>query len=402
MSKLAEVAVCAALMLSALLTPSTARAEGPVPAIIQGPPPGWEIVKITDDPEQDRRVAMNNVGQIVFSKRAIPNPGGTREEIYLYDNGKLRRLTNDILEDASPDINDAGVIVWNKKDPGTSEHEIMRYTDGVIEQLTNDAVDQLGPSIGNDGTIIWPIWFSSVQVELYRYENGNAVPITDNGFTNVCVTINASGDYAWVRYEFNLNPWVSTIMCSIGGEVHETSDGTTQAQGCGINDAGTTVWHDNVGVLMRTNGVISVLPNSLNGRGPRISNAGDVIYGLSLGNFGSGMLFRDGQTYQLIDTPELAFHGYDISDSGEVAFGVGDFPELDIALLWRTRDPGDFTGDKIVDRFDFESMQNCMSNVECGVQMPPVCLDVFDFDSDGDIDFRDFALFQRLVTPANN
>ncbi len=402
MSKLAEVAVCAALLLSALPNTPTARAEGPGPAIIQGPPPGWEIVKITDDPEQDRRVAMNNVGQIVFSKRAIPNPGGTREEIYLYDNGKLRKLTDDILADQSPDINDAGVIVWIKKEPGTNEHEVMRYIDGMIEQLTDDLLDQFGPSIGNDGTIIWPTRFEFGWAELFRYVEGKTTQITSNGLSNQCVTINASGDYAWVRYEFNLSPWVSTIMCSINGEVHETSDGTTQAQGCGINDAGTTVWHDDAGVLMRANGMISVLPNSFNGRGPRINNAGDVLYGLSLGDFGSGMLFKDGQTYQLINSPEQAAAGFDLSDSGEAALGMGVFPEIDIALLWRIRDPGDFTGDGIVDRFDFESMQNCMSNVECGVQMPPVCLNVFDLDLDGDIDFRDFALFQRLVTPAIN
>ncbi len=41
-----------------------------------GPPPGWEIVGITDDPNWDGPPSMNNRGQIVFAKRAIPNPGG--------------------------------------------------------------------------------------------------------------------------------------------------------------------------------------------------------------------------------------------------------------------------------------------------------------------------------------
>ncbi len=392
--------ILAVLVLSLVFARS--RAEGPVPAIIQGPPPGWEIVKITDDPEQDQHAAINNLGQIVFSKRAIPNPNGTEEEIYLYDNGKLRQLTDNDVTDWQADINDDGVIVWVQRDPGVNEHEVVRYENGVVEHLTDDFDDQVGPSIGNDGTLIWPTWFSSIQVELYRYENGNAVPITDNGLTNVCVTINASGDYAWVRYDFSVNPWLSTIMCSIGGNVHELTDGTTQAQGCAMNDAGVVAWDDAFRIWTWEGGVASVLQDSTGGRGPRTNNVGDVIYGLSLGNFGSGMLVKDGQTYQLIDTPELAFHGYDISDSGEVAFGVGDFPETDIALLWQIRDPGDFTGDGIIDRFDFESMQNCMSNVACNVQMPPVCLDIFDFDLDGDIDFRDFVVFQRLVVPTSN
>ena len=66
-------------------------------------------------------------------------------------------------------------------------------------------------------------------------------------------------------------------------------------------------------------------------------------------------------------------------------------------MMWTVRGQGDFNGDQILDSYDFESMLNCLSNQDCGTQIPPVCFHVFDFDDDGDLDFHDFGAFQRLV-----
>ena len=48
-------------------------------------PPGYEVVKITDDPADNRFPRMNNCGEVVFHKEA---PGGFRLDVFLYDNGK--------------------------------------------------------------------------------------------------------------------------------------------------------------------------------------------------------------------------------------------------------------------------------------------------------------------------
>ncbi len=381
-----------------LLIARASYAQGP--DIVQGPPPGWELVKITDDPDQDRGVAMNNAGQIVFSKRIQPNPDGTNEEIFLYENGKLRQLTSDNLVDRFPKINDAGTIVWYRQ-AVDDDWEVVRYKGGVIEQITDNAVHDFQPTVGNSELIVWARQTGEDSAELFEYRDGVITQITHNGLSNQCITVNSNDDIAWVRYDFNARPsWRSTIMCLIGGEVLELTDGTTQAQGCAINDTPTRGWNDNEGIKLWQNGEITVLPNTEDdGSGPVLNNVGDTLYDFWTETHWSPFLVRDGVTYQLTDSPDLNNGGFSINDSGSIALASGDFPEIDIWLLWRVRAEGDFTGDAFVNTLDFQSMQNCMSNVECGVQMPPVCLDMFDFDIDGDIDFHDFGAFQRLVTP---
>ncbi len=401
MSKLAEVAVCAALLLSALFTTPTTRAERPGPAIIQGPPPGWEIVKITDDPELDEHVAMNNIGQIVFSKRM---PDSAREEIFLYDNGKLRRLTFDNFQDQGARINDNGTIVWYRQAAFAGDDtEVFRWRDGVIEQLTDNDVHDARPDIADTGLIMWSRGPTGEMVELVQYRDGIVTQVTNNGLANACVRINEDEDYAWIAYDFSVEPsWRSTILCFVDGATHELTDGTTQAQGCTISDDGVVGWHQN-GLKRWNNGITTAVPfTGFDDRGPLLNNGGDLMWPRWTGEFWTPFLERGENRYQLTNSAALGISGADINDLGEVSLELGDLPEKDIWLMWRVRAPGDFTGDGRIDRFDFESMQNCMSNVACGVRMPPVCLDIFDLDLDGDIDFRDFAVFQRLVIPVNN
>ena len=99
--------------------------------------PGYEIVQITDDPNFDDLAAINNCGQIVYSTRL--NQTTDSEEIFLYDNGKTVRLTDDDVRDAFPDINDDGGA-W-QQDPDDDEnpqccstHEATSYPPGPGEK----------------------------------------------------------------------------------------------------------------------------------------------------------------------------------------------------------------------------------------------------------------------------
>ncbi len=388
------------LTLIAILSSAGLRAEGPGRAIIQGPPPGWELVKITDDPELDEHVAMNNVGQIVFSKRM---PDSAREEIFLYDNGKLRRLTFDNFQDQGGRINDNGTIVWHRLPAfNGDDSEIFRYRDGVIEQLTDNDDQDFRADITNSEVIMWSRRPDGETAQLVQYRDGVVTQITNNGVTNTCVRMNANEDFAWIAYDFKAEPsWRSTIMCSIGSVTHEITDGTNQPQGCAITNDGLVGWHDEGGIKLWQDGITAWIPNTTeDASGPALSNVAEILYASWNGVFWSPFVVRGETTHQLTNSEEQNMGGGNINDIGEVVLEMGDFPELDIWLMWRTRTPGDFTGDGRIDRFDFESMLNCLSNEACGTQTPPVCLDVFDLDDDGDIDFRDFAAFQTLVTPS--
>ncbi|MBU0638790.1 MAG: hypothetical protein KKB50_07995, partial [Planctomycetes bacterium] len=74
-------------------------------------PAKYEVVQITDNPYYEPVPRINNNGQCVFMGWFNPSDRRT-EEIFLYDNGVLTRLTDDYIQDCSPDINDDGTIVW--------------------------------------------------------------------------------------------------------------------------------------------------------------------------------------------------------------------------------------------------------------------------------------------------
>ena len=78
-------------------------------------------------------------------------------------------------------------------------------------------------------------------------------------------------------------------------------------------------------------------------------------------------------------------------------FGSGTFEQFQM--------PGDVDNNCRVDIEDYASFEDCMA----GVDTPPdpsgsttvqTCLEVFDFDADGDLDLRDLAALQTAFTGA--
>ena len=72
-------------------------------------PPGYEVIRLTDDPDMDGPPAINNFGQVVWSKRI--DQGFDTEEIFFFDVVEVRRITNANFPDAFPDLNDFAPLV---------------------------------------------------------------------------------------------------------------------------------------------------------------------------------------------------------------------------------------------------------------------------------------------------
>jgi hypothetical protein len=60
---------------------------------------------------------------------------------------------------------------------------------------------------------------------------------------------------------------------------------------------------------------------------------------------------------------------------------------------------GDFDADFDTDLEDYLSFSECMGGPDVAPPVtPPACLDAFDFDGDGDVDYADHQWFQLVFT----
>ena len=335
-----------------------------------------------------------NNGQAAFARLLSYDPW--LMEIFLYDNGRIVRITDGPpgTDNRAPDIRDDGAITWMRELPGETSR-IALYQDGQIDILTDPEILDSDPAFLPGGRIIFSRWFSSQEAELFVYEGGSIVQITDNGLENQSARTNSNGDFVWTRYDPSQSPWLGTIMLSLDGKFIELTDGDNQSQGVDINDLGYVALIDNPDLYLWIDGERTLIARE--DRLPRINNNGDIAFLQWNGEPTEAMLYRDGIYYQL-SAPEVDNSTMAMNDRGEVAWFVGDFPNLDLMLLWEIRAQGDFDNDNDVDPFDFESFLNCFSGPDPEVFVLGTCISVFDADDDGDIDFADFGLFQQNFT----
>ncbi len=91
---------------------------------------------------------INDRGQILWG-----GYDGNDDEIYLYEHGVVKQITNNTNGDYESQINNNGQIVWYGYDG--NDHEIFLYDNGVIKQITDNAYDDYDPQINASGLIVW-------------------------------------------------------------------------------------------------------------------------------------------------------------------------------------------------------------------------------------------------------
>jgi len=116
-------------------------------------PEGFEIVEITRSQHWGGTPAINNCGQIVFDQQLGPN--SSSKEIFLYDNGHIRRITKNDVPDRLGAINDAGVITWNRTMRPPDDDRKIYYENGVETILDNHRYGLSGSAINNLGHVAW-------------------------------------------------------------------------------------------------------------------------------------------------------------------------------------------------------------------------------------------------------
>jgi len=358
-------------------------------------PPGFEIVQVTNDSNDDWYVAVNNCGEVVYSKHLADDTW----EIRCYDNGRTIDIPAAGPRNYYPDINDDRVIVWSARTTVNSPLGIVRYANGVCTHITTPSVNDYSPRINNLGHITWCRWLGDgcedSRAEIFLYDGQSVAQLSNNGLSNQGPSINDSDMLVWTKYNFCLNPWESNTLLYRSGLITKLPDHQeNEAQIPDINNRGQVVWGGPSGIELWTwlAGTSTIITPW--GRNPAINNRGDIFF-LRWHNDSETWqvwCYVDGMFYQLSDDPFWNLDG-DINEYGEMAWERGLF-ETDVGMLRRIRN-GDTDFDLDVDVDDYAPWADCLTGP---VETDRLCRSRFlDMDHDRDVDLADFALFQNAT-----
>ena len=170
---------------------------------------------------------------------------------------EIVQVTNNAYYEFFPRINNRGQIVFTAWVDTSSRltEEIFLYDNGELIQLTDDEIQDVGPDINDEGTIVWcrglgPIHPSAGEpsLEIVMYRNGEITRLTDNFEFDIGPRINNLGQVVWCRcHEVYAcgGPLIDIFMFDGKSIIQITSDAIPEQvenQSPEINDFGQIVW----------------------------------------------------------------------------------------------------------------------------------------------------------------
>ena len=387
-----------ALMLAAMLYPTIVVAQVEIPE-------GFEIVEITRSDYFTGFPTINNCGQIAFDQQLGPEHAD--KEIFLYDNGRLTRITHNAVRDRGTHINDVGAMVWVRdlgpERPG--DDQVILYRDGG-ETILDDPRHGVGSGdINIPGWVTWPRNRRNAEYEsnLMLWDRKTIRRISDrNRLADQAPDINCLGDIAWQKGDFRVRPWTAEILLWSDGRTIVLPSSETQVQGPRINNERQIAWSAADGIEFWENGQTVLFTE--HGGGPSLNNLGDMyfyrwdeeirvwqpwVYRVSHG---------EPRFYRLVDDPKAVHTVGDINDWAEAAWDwhrPGGNLSGGMLFLRRIR-TGDSEFDGDIDLTDYAAFAECMTGPG---RVDRLCDCRFlDIDHDGDVDLGDFALFQNAFS----
>ncbi len=172
----------------------------------------WEdgqVTQLTHNSVPDWHPDINDDGDIVWEQEL----GDVASNVMLYRNGETIAITNDpvdsLFQNSGPKINNQGTIVWSKIDTyaacGDVPAELWLYENGQARQLTNLGQSNQAANINDRGQIAWTRydfcqwpWASKI----YFYPNDPAaadqfVLLTEDHYQAQGVFINNTPEVTW-------------------------------------------------------------------------------------------------------------------------------------------------------------------------------------------------------------
>lgn len=365
------------------------------------PPEGFEIVDLVHADWFAGFPAINNCGLVAFDLQL--GRAYESKEMFLYDNGSLTRLTFDDVSDRVPRMNDAGVMVWLRRN-NPDDTELVLYRDGQMTIFDRHRRGLSGLDINNLDQIVWDRYRKSecaLATDLLFWNGENVLRITGpDDMQDSDPHLTDDGWIAWWRENNCNNPWTAIIRVYADGQIFDLPTEVTQNQSPTVNNlyqvawaaagVGIELWQDGRTVILARDGQFSV---------PRFNHLGDLYYAHAdpERRVWQPWLYRvSGGTptfHRLRDDAFSASRG-DVNEWGEVAWR-SSLPENiagKISLMRRIR-TGDAQFDGRVDLADFSKLARCITGPH---RSDGLCECRFlDLDHDGDVDLMDFARFQN-------
>jgi len=313
-----------------------------------------------------------------------------------------------------PSINECGQIVFGKR-LGSSwrDAEIFLYDNGDIVRITNNRDRDVLPRINDNGTIVWFRGHGDEAItQVILYQNGQERVIDDFKPDIGSGSINGPGHLAWSRFRASPCPLAQDIMFWDGVEITRiTPKDHYNDQMPELNDDDWIVWGHSYNCVRPWEGDIRlyragetiVLPS--NTKQPQVSsinNLGQIAWSAS----GTIEFWEDGQTRVLIDwgsNPRLNNLGdvyflrfYDENRSWDawlyrVSKGEPRFYRLTDEDPWNTA--GDINDFAEVAWHWMESPHNWAGGVRFMRRIR-----TGDSEFDGDIDLMDYKIFAGCMT----
>jgi hypothetical protein len=317
------------------------------------------------------------------------------EEIFLYDNGLTKRLTNDTIRDVIPEINDHGHVVWTHGPDG--------YGGGTMAFYDGDSVRMLFE--GTSGTlnvhdhIAWKLFglggCEDADSDIFFYDGLQTERLTQDSNSNQGVSLSDLGTMVWTRYDFCRRPWTSEIVLYQDSEETILPSRYTEPRWPSVNLQRQVAWGGQA-IELWENG--NTIPLTDSGVAPVINDSGRVAFNRwdELRFTWDAWVYDDGGLVQLTFLDEW-IADLDLANDGEMVWSTYAFPvaEGDVYHMRRIRNgESDFDGD--VDLDDAASLHECLTGPG---DFDRLCDCRFlDIDHDRDVDLGDFVLFQRNYT----
>lgn len=368
-------------------------------------PPGYELIPIATHPGREFGPSINNKGQVVFVRRVDPDVR-LSDEIFLWDCGRLQRITNDSVRQTFPDINGSGVIVFDQVQPANEGSDVIRYENGRHTVIAHEeGVFQSIVSINNPGDMIWEKRNDGncgAATDIMLYSNGVTTQVTFNELSNQWLHLNDQGTIVWGQFDWCIPLRVTTIwQWSPARGARLIAEGPEDLME-DLNQAGDVLFQRNDFLWLYRS---DTSESSLIAPGPGIREAAFndrevVAYAKSLPGESEYSTFWacDGQSHQITRRSNGSVHELDVNQLGNavIRISIGTSGAADIWLLRRTSIAGDIDGDRDVDLNDASILQICLGKT---VAAAAEC-STADLDRDGLIDDADAAtLLMALQGP---
>jgi hypothetical protein len=198
------------------------------------------VRQLTQQPYDVFFERMNDVGQVVWQARYVANPG-----IFFWDGTQVRQLSQENGEPANPQINHAGQVVW--KSSNGQRSRIFLWDGHSVRPLSSDDAFALDPQINDAGQVVW---FQSTVYGMggiYRW-NGSGVEKVVDTLNAAVLQLNGPGQIAWASGTNGLGGFGSVggtagaLLLWKKGTLQQIAAGGGYSNDWRLNDTGQVVW----------------------------------------------------------------------------------------------------------------------------------------------------------------